>query len=272
LSREDELAGTISIVTGAAGGLGSATVRTLLELGSTVIAADVPGTDFRTLRASVSAPDRLDTHEVDISSEDSVVTLLGAVKSTHGRLDVLDNNAAVTNMAAFDFDVVNMDVAMWDQMQAVNVRGTMLMCKHAIPLMIDSGGGSIVNISSDQSLSGDMMTVAYGTSKAGVNSLTRFVAAAYGKHGVRCNTVAPGLIATETMLATMPEQIQQIFIDSCLVQRLGDPTDVAELVAFLASKRSGYITGQLIQVDGGILAHLPTMAPLNALLAQAAAQ
>jgi NAD(P)-dependent dehydrogenase (short-subunit alcohol dehydrogenase family) len=272
LSRDDELAGTISIVTGAAGGLGSATVGMLVELGSTVVAADVPGTDFGKLRASVSAPDRLDTREVDISSEDSVVALLGAVKSAHGRLDVLDNNAGLTSKAAFDFDVVNMDVAMWDEMQAVNVRGTMLMCKHAVPLMIDSGGGSIINISSDQSLSGDMMTVAYGTSKGGVNALTRFVAAAYGKHGIRCNAVAPGLIATETMLATMPEQIRHIFIESCLVQRLGEPEDVAELVAFLASRRAGYITGQLIQVDGGILAHLPTMAPLNALFAQAAAQ
>ncbi|WP_224112460.1 SDR family NAD(P)-dependent oxidoreductase [Mycobacterium avium] len=272
MSRDNELAGTISIVTGAAGGLGSATVHTLLELGSTVIAADVPGTDFGKLRASVAAPERLDTHEVDISSEDSVVALLGAVESAHGRLDVLDNNAGLTSMAAFDFDVVNMDVAMWDQMQAVNVRGTMLMCKHAVPLMIDSGGGSIINISSDQGLSGDMMTVAYGTSKGGVNALTRFVAAAYGKHGIRCNAVAPGLIATETMLATMPEQIRQIFIESFLIQRLGEPEDIAELVAFLASKRSGYITGQLIQVDGGFLAHLPTMAPLTALFAQAGTQ
>jgi NAD(P)-dependent dehydrogenase (short-subunit alcohol dehydrogenase family) len=101
--------------------------------------------------------------------------------------------------------------------------------------------------------------------------LTRFVAAAYGKDGVRCNTVSPGLIASETMLATMPEQIQQICIESFLIQRLGEPDDIAELVAFLASERSSYITGQLIQVNGGFLAHLPTMAPLAALFAEAAA-
>ncbi|CDO31214.1 SDR family oxidoreductase [Mycobacterium porcinum] len=272
VSRDSDLAGTVALVTGAAGGIGSATVRTLLELGSTVIAADLPGTDFGPLRASVAAPDRLDTREVDISAEASVQALLAAVRSDHGRLDVLDNNAGVTNKAAFDFDVVNMDVTMWDEIQAVNVRGTMLMCKHAVPLMIDSGGGSIINISSDQGLSGDTMTVAYGTSKGGINSMTRFIAAAYGKHGVRCNTVAPGMISSETMLATIPEAIQQIFIDACLIPRLGQPEDVAELVAFLASKRSSYITGQLLQVDGGILAHLPTMAPLNTLFSQAAAQ
>jgi NAD(P)-dependent dehydrogenase (short-subunit alcohol dehydrogenase family) len=272
VSRDNDLVGTVSLVTGAAGGIGSATVRTLIELGSTVVAADLPGTDFGPLRESVSAPERLDTREVDISAEASVEALLSGVKGAHGRLDVLDNNAGVTDKAAFDFDVVNMDVAMWDEIQAVNVRGTMLMCKHSVPLMIDSGGGSIINISSDQGLSGDMMTVAYGTSKGGINSMTRFVAAAYGKHGVRCNTVAPGMISSETMLATIPEPIQQIFIDACLISRLGQPEDVAELVAFLASKRSSYITGQLLQVDGGILAHLPTMAPLNALFAQAAAQ
>ncbi len=268
MSRENELAGTVSIVTGATGGIGAATVRTLIELGSAVVAADLPGADFGTLRDSVADSSRLDSREVDISSEDSVSALLTAVRSDHGRLDVLDNNAALTNKAAFDFDVVNMDVAMWDEIQAVNVRGTMLMCKHAVPLMIDSGGGSIVNISSDQGLSGDMMTVAYGTSKGGVNSLTRFVAAAYGKHRIRCNTVSPGLIGSDTMLSSMPEPIQQVFVEATLMQRLGVPEDVAELVAFLASPRSSYITGQLIPVDGGILAHLPTMAPLQALFAQ----
>lgn len=272
MSRDDDLVGTISIVTGAAGGIGSATVRTLLELGSTVVAADLPGTDFGPLRESVSAADLLDTREVDISAEASVESLLRSVRADHGRLDVLDNNAGVTNKAAFDFDVVNMDVEMWDEIQAVNVRGTMLMSKHAVPLMIDSDGGSIINISSDQGLSGDTMTVAYGTSKGGINSMTRFIASAYGKHGVRCNTVAPGMISSETMVATIPEPIQQIFIEACLIPRLGRPEDVAELVAFLASKRSSYITGQLLQVDGGILAHLPTMAPVNALFAQAAAQ
>lgn len=272
MSRDNELAGTVSIVTGATGGIGAETVRTLVGLGSIVIAADLPGSDFSRLRASVSVPDRLDTHEVDIRSEGSVEELLATVRKDHGRLDVLDNNAAATDKAAFDFDVVNMDVAMWDEIQAVNVRGTMLMCKHSVPLMIETGGGSIINISSDQGLSGDAMTVAYGTSKGGVNALTRFVAAAYGKHQIRCNTVSPGLIASDTMLATMPEPIQRIFVDATLMQRLGDPQDIAELVAFLAAPRSSYITGQLIPVDGGILAHLPTMAPLQALFAQAGAK
>ncbi|MGB8389894.1 SDR family NAD(P)-dependent oxidoreductase [Mycobacterium sp.] len=273
MSRDDELAGMVSVVTGGAGGIGSATVKTLLELGSTVVAADLPGTDFAALRESVKPyEDRLDTQEVDISAEDSVIALLKSVKSSHGRLDVLDNNAGLTSKAAFDFDVVNMDVAMWDEMQAINVRGTMLMCKHAVPLLIEAGGGSIINISSDQALSGDSMTVAYGTSKAGVNGLTRFVAAAYGKHSIRCNAVSPGLITSETMLATMPEQLQKIFIDNCLIPRLGDPADVAEAVAFLASPRSSYITGQVLQVDGGVLAHLPTMAAINALFAQAVQQ
>lgn len=93
MSRDNDLAGAVSIVTGAAGGIGSATVRTLLELGATVIAADLPGADYGPLRSSVSAADRLYTHEVDIASEDSVVALLDAVRADHGRLDVLDNNA-----------------------------------------------------------------------------------------------------------------------------------------------------------------------------------
>ena len=185
-----------------------------------------------------------------------MVALFGGVRSDHGRLDVLDNNAALTSKAAFDFDVANMDVALWDEVQAVNVRGTMLMCKHAVPLMIDSGGGSIINISSVHGLSGDRTPVAYGTSKGGVNTLTRFVAAAYGKHGIRCNAVAPGLTGTEIALETIPEQVRQVITASCLIQRLGEPEDIAELVAFLASDRASYITGQVIRVDGGLLSQM----------------
>ncbi|ETB15550.1 hypothetical protein O983_28185, partial [Mycobacterium avium 09-5983] len=100
-------------MTGAAGGIGSATVRTLLELGSTVVATGRPGSDFSALLDS-SGEGKLDIREVDIRSEDSVAALLDAVRATYGRLDVLDNNAGLTDKAAYDFDVVNMDVAMWD--------------------------------------------------------------------------------------------------------------------------------------------------------------
>jgi len=138
----------------------------------------------------------------------------------------------------------------------------MLLSKHTVPLMIERGGGSIINITSGQGLSGDRTMVAYGSSKGGVISLTRFVAAAYGDYGIRCNAVAPGLIKTAALERDMPEPVQEMIRRQNLVPRLGTPEDVAQIVAYLASPAAGFITGQVISVDGGFLAHLPTMAVL----------
>jgi NAD(P)-dependent dehydrogenase (short-subunit alcohol dehydrogenase family) len=143
----------------------------------------------------------------------------------------------------------------------------MLMCKHTIPVMIDGGGGAIVNISSGQALAGDLMNVAYSASKAAVIALTRHIATAFGDRGIRCNSIAPGLVLTPAAEA-MPEPFKQIVVASCLVPRLGDPRDIAETVVFLASDHAAYITGQVLSVDGGISAHLPMVAGVKHLLAE----
>ena len=143
------------------------------------------------------------------------------------------------------------------------------LCKHAVPITIERGGGSVINIASGQGLSGDLVTSAYGSSTVG---LTRFVATAYGDHGVRCNAVAPGLIKSQALDAGMPAPMQELVRRHNLVPRLGKPDDIAAIVAFLASPAAGFITGQIIQVDGGFLAHLPTLVPAKQVLAQLAAQ
>jgi NAD(P)-dependent dehydrogenase (short-subunit alcohol dehydrogenase family) len=153
---------------------------------------------------------------------------------------------------------------------AINARGTMLVCKHAIPVMIAGGGGSIVNISSGQSLSGDLTNVAYSAGKAAVNTLTRHVATTFGDRGIRCNAIAPGLVLTPALDAGMPEPLRPLFVEQCLVPRLGEPRDVAETVLFLASDAAAYISGQILSVDGGILSHIPTVPGIRKLMAQMA--
>jgi NAD(P)-dependent dehydrogenase (short-subunit alcohol dehydrogenase family) len=257
------LADKVAIVTGGAGGIGAATVAALAAAGASVVVADVAGAPIAKVVDDLSAQGlRVAGHAVDVASEDSVRELVRFTVDTFGGIDVLDNNAALTAAIARDRDVVTMSVDLWDQVMAVNLRGPMLLCKHAVPVMIERGGGSVINIASGQGLSGDRTMVAYGSSKGGLIALTRFVAAAYGDYGVRCNAVAPGLIKTAALDADMPEPVQEMIRKNNLVPRLGSPDDVAQIVTFLASSAASFVTGQVISVDGGFLAHLPTMAVL----------
>ncbi|MGW0335795.1 SDR family NAD(P)-dependent oxidoreductase [Streptomyces sp. NPDC003011] len=257
------LVGKVAVVTGGAGGIGVATVEALAVAGAQVVLADVADDTAKAAAEKLAAQGlSVVGHGVDISSEASVERLVDFTVDTFGGIDVLDNNAALTSAIRQDRDVVSMSVELWDQVLAVNLRGPMLLCKHTVPVMIEHGGGSIINIASGQGLSGDRVMVAYGSSKGGLIALTRFVAAAYGADGIRCNAVAPGLVRTPALEADMPVPVQQMFQSANLIPRLGTPEDVSQLVAFLASPAASFITGQVLSVDGGFLAHLPTLSPL----------
>jgi NAD(P)-dependent dehydrogenase (short-subunit alcohol dehydrogenase family) len=263
------LDGKVAIVTGAAGGIGSETVTALCEAGARVVLTDLPDTPLDDVRAKLAA----DGHEVsakpaDITDESSVRDLVAFAADSYGRIDILDNNAGATGFVGRDNNVTDMDVAVWDQIAAINARGPMLMCKHVIPVMISGGGGSVVNISSGQSLIGDLTNLAYASGKAAVNALTRHLATAYGPSGVRVNAIAPGLIVRPGAEDMLPKPIADLFVANCLVPRLGRPRDIADVVVFLASDMAAYVTGQVISVDGGILAHLATVAPMREMLAQ----
>jgi NAD(P)-dependent dehydrogenase (short-subunit alcohol dehydrogenase family) len=161
-----------------------------------------------------------------------------------------------------------MDVEEWDKVFAINSRGTMLMCKHVIPVMIANGGGSIINISSGTALAANMYQTAYGCSKAAINTMTKYIATQYGAQGVRCNAISAGLIKTEKLAASMPEPMQEVYRGAKLIPRLGKPEDIAEMVAFLGSDRSQWVTGQVYAVDGGFLAQSPQLQAEKALMAQ----
>jgi NAD(P)-dependent dehydrogenase (short-subunit alcohol dehydrogenase family) len=260
-SSTTELDGRVAIVTGAAGQLGRATSERLARAGARVVLADLPTSAVRE-----AAEELVDQGfdavavDVDVASEQSIEALISFVMEKHGRLDLIDNNAAAISVASKDHDIVSMTLDVWDITMAVNVRGPMLLCKHAIPHMIRGGGGSIVNISSAMSYVGDVRVAAYSCSKAALNALTRHVATAYGHLGIRCNAIAVGFTPSERRREAMSAAEHEMWVDNTLLGRLGTPDDVADAVVFLSSDRSSYITGQVISVDGGFLSHTPTYA------------
>lgn len=262
------LTGKVALVTGAAGGIGAVTAGVLAAAGARVVLSDLPGTPVGQVAADLAAKGHAAVgHEADLTDEAAVAALVRLAVERFGGLDVVDNNAAATLLSAGDRDVTSMSVELWDETMAINLRGPMLVCKHAIPVMVRRGGGSIINIASGLALTGDYSRVAYSCSKAAVTALTRHIATAYGEYGVRCNAVAPGLVETAATRTQMPEALRQVFVDHTPLARLGRPEDLANTVAFLASDEAAYITGQVICVDGGLIAHTPTAMPVRALVA-----
>ena len=253
--------GKVAVVTGGAGGIGGATARALAREGASVAVVDVDhGGAERVAEAIRGDGGAALAVTADLSEEPAVVGVVRAVVDHFGRLDVLHNNAALTesDFLTRDTPVTELAVEVWERTLAVNLTSQMLTCKHAIPEMARHGGGSIINMSSGASLKGDRTRTAYGVSKAGVNALTMYVATAYGKEGIRVNTIVPGLIITDAVRAHLTDDILAGLGRAILTPHLGQPDDIADLVVFLASEESRYITGQMIPIDGGMSAHVGT--------------
>jgi len=255
------LAGKVAVVTGGGGGIGGASARALAGAGAAVAVVDVEGERAEAVAATIlEAGGDACAVVADLSEEDDVRRAVAATVERFGGVDVLHNNAALTESAFLsrDTEVTDLALEVWERTLAVNLRSQMLMCKHAVPEMVRRGGGSIVNMSSGASLKGDRTRTAYGVSKAGVNTLTMYVATAHGKQGVRANTVVPGLIITDAVRAHLDERMLAGLGRATLTPFVGEPEDVAHLVVFLASEASRYITGQMIAIDGGMSAHVGT--------------
>lgn len=261
------LEGKVALVTGAAGSIGSETALALAEQGARVVLTDLRAPELQAVTDGLKGQGYdVACHAGDITAEDDIRAVVEFAVEAFGGVDILDNNAGATGFSSRDLDIPDMAVELWDQVQSINARAPMLFCKYAIPSMLERGGGSIINISSGQSLSGDVSNFAYAASKAAVNALTRHMATGYSPQGIRVNAIAAGLIIQPGMEQRLPAHIQKIFLSHCLVPRLGVPRDIANMVVFLASDLSSYVTGQILSVDGGFTAHLPNVADMRPII------
>lgn len=244
-----ELDGKVAIITGGAGGIGRSTAIRLAAEGASVVVADLD------LTGAQAVVDELDTEglaiEFDATDVDSTQQVVTRTVERFGGLDILHNNVGVTARAwSTDSTLLETDIDWWDLTWEVNVRSFVVITKAAIPHMIERGGGSIINMSSMAGDQGSPGLIAYGVSKAAVAHLTRYIAVQYGKQNVRCNTIAPGVIATPQLLENAPDLPAET-LQTLPHTRVGEPEDVAALVAFLASDEAQFINGDTIHIDGG---------------------
>ena len=262
----DLLKGKIAVVTGAASGIGRATALKFAAHGARVVIADI------NLEGSEAVVDEIRSGGgeamavlTDVSQPAQIEAMIAQTAERYGSLDVLCNNAADLSLLQYDGDFLQTDIEIWDKTFAADLRSVMVACKYAIPHMLAGGGGAIVNVSSVDGISGDNTRFAYATAKAGINILTECTATTYGKQGIRCNAVLPGVVLSPvalTALAATPE-IRTAFEDNVLTPHLGTPEEIAEVILFLASDNASYINGQLIRVDGGLLSHVPHLAQVG---------
>ena len=250
-----DLTGKSILVTGGGGGLAADMGALFVGLGARVLLADIAEDAAMAIAGRIGAGAK--GIGCDISDERSVEKLARFVSAEFGAIDALINNAAHADIAA-DLDLLATDTAVWDRIMQVNLRGTMLVSRAILPLMINNGGGAVVTVVSRQGIAPPLsgMRVAYGTSKAALVMLARHIAVTYGKRGIRSNAVAPGTIETERMLATLSQERLAQSRANVLTPYLGAPEDISNCIAFLVSDAGRYITGQVIQVDGGVLTGL----------------
>jgi NAD(P)-dependent dehydrogenase (short-subunit alcohol dehydrogenase family) len=248
------LADKVALITGAGSGMGRVAAQRFAAQGAKVVVAEFDErAGDETVRLVADAGGQATFVRTDVSAESDARAMVEHAVATYGRLDCLYNNAGI--MPSADHSVVDTDVATWDQVMAVNLRGVYLGCRFAIPHMIDGGGGSIINIASFVALLGcSVPQDAYTCSKGAVLSLTRSLAVQFAPQGVRTNAICPGPVETPLLMDWLvkDEEAKRIRLARNPSGRFGKPEEIVDLAIYLASDESRWTNGASLVVDGGI--------------------
>lgn len=261
--RAFDLTGRVAVVTGAGSGLGRASAEALAGAGATVVCTDIDAAAADETAAGITgAGGRAEGAPVDVASADEVEAVVAGAAERHGRLDVMCNIAGIMH----DAQIIDLHEDDFDRILAVNLKGVLFGCQSAARIMVERGGGSIVNMASAAVLSPSPDVGPYAITKAGVLQLTRTMAVELGRKGVRVNAVAPGFVPTNMTAryyrrpdGTVDEEMKANVLGPMAkfapLRRVGDPSDVAYCVLYLAADASSFLTGQLISPNGGLVAH-----------------
>jgi 2-hydroxycyclohexanecarboxyl-CoA dehydrogenase len=239
--------GRVALVTGAGSGIGRAIALRLRADGCTVAAADL---NIDGAEATASAADAISAFEVDVADQASVDALVAGVVRALGPPTVLVNCAGWDEYHPF----LETDRPFWDRIVAVNYLGVVSLCHRVAPVMIDGGGGRVVNIASDAGRVGSTGEAVYAGAKGGVIAFSKSLAREVARHGITVNAVCPGPADTP-LFQGFPERIRQSLQRSIPLGRLAEPDDVAHAVSYFASPGAGYVTGQVLSVSGGLTMH-----------------
>ena len=248
------LDGRVAIVTGGAKGIGKVYSQGLASEGATVVVADIEGSgDVAEALRAQHGEGRAHGFRFDVSVEHEVRGLVDDVMKRCGKIDVLVNNAAIFSMLK-PIEPWDIDVELWDRVMAVNVRGPFLMVKHVAPHMAKAGYGKIINVASGTAYRGIPHMAHYVTSKGAMLGFTRALARDLGKHGIRVNTLAPGLIMSDSVIENSQEHVAEMreaVLAARSIKREGYPEDLIGALVFLAAAESDFVAGQTLAVCGG---------------------
>ena len=248
------LEGKVAVMAGGAGGIGSASSIRLAEEGASVVVGDLDTTAANAVAAEITRRGgKASAVTVDISDEESVQALIASAVELHDGIDIVHINAADLSPGTIgrDGDVVSVPIEVVDRTLEVNARGHLLCARHAIPPLLERGGGALVFTTSVAAFIGAPERPAYAMAKSAICALVRHIASRWGKEGIRANAVAPGLVLTPDVQSSLSPEFRDRALQVTRSPRLGLPEDIAAMVAYLASNDGSWINGQIISVDGG---------------------